>query len=205
MTLDDHRRTQDASTARFKATLKGEGFVRGLRFRPAGFRALYPSSMRDLADRVAPASTVFGTFMVAPTSFADTPAALCGYVRALRQSAPRPVDDDTIAKVNDLVALAQRDGSILRVDGLADRAGVSPRSLHRLFADYVGVSSKWVVRRARVQDAAERVARGEPVAWADVAASLGYSDQAHLIRDFSAQVGCTPAAYAARCAARAPT
>jgi AraC-like DNA-binding protein len=30
-----------------------------------------------------------------------------------------------------------------------------------------------------------------------VAAELGYSDQAHLIREFRAAVGTTPAAYAA--------
>ena len=35
------------------------------------------------------------------------------------------------------------------------------------------------------------------MSWADVAADLGYADQAHLIRDFRAATGQTPAAYAA--------
>jgi len=39
--------------------------------------------------------------------------------------------------------------------------------------------------------------------WAGLAVDLGYHDQAHLIRDFKAQVGFTPAVYAARCAAGA--
>jgi hypothetical protein len=42
------------------------------------------------------------------------------------------------------------------------------------------------------------------VAWAALALELGYHDQAHLIRDFKAQVGFTPAAYAERCAASLP-
>ncbi len=52
-----------------------------------------------------------------------------------------------------------------------------------------------------VQEAAERVAANAPVAWAALALELGYHDQAHLIRDFRAQIGFTPATYARRCAA----
>jgi len=41
------------------------------------------------------------------------------------------------------------------------------------------------------------------VDWAGAAQELGYHDQAHLIRDFRAQIGSTPAAYARRCGASA--
>jgi AraC-like DNA-binding protein len=53
-----------------------------------------------------------------------------------------------------------------------------------------------VIQRRRLLDAAERVHAGEPVAWADLAGELGYSDQAHLVRDFAAAVGTPPASYA---------
>ena len=106
--------------------------------------------------------------------------------------------------VNRLVALAQEDRDIMQAQDLAHVAGSSVRSLHRLFERYVGVGPKWIVRRSRVQEAAERVARGERVRWAVIARDLGYHDQAHLIRDFRAQVGATPAAYARRCASVTP-
>ncbi len=65
-----------------------------------------------------------------------------------------------------------------------------------MFAEYAGVSPTWVLRRYRLLDAAESVRHGNNVVWAEVAAELGYSDQAHLVRDFSAAIGNTPAAYA---------
>ena len=58
----------------------------------------------------------------------------------------------------------------------------------------MGVSPKWVMRRARLHDAAERADGGEPVDWAALAADLGYADQAHLTRDFTVTIGVPPAA-----------
>jgi AraC-like DNA-binding protein len=66
-----------------------------------------------------------------------------------------------------------------------------------LFGDYVGVSPKWVMRRARLHEAALRADGGEPVDWAALAADLGYADQAHLTREFTATIGVPPSRYAA--------
>lgn len=189
-------RVHGPGTARFVARLSGQAWVTGIRFTPAGFSAFSRWPMRMLVDRVAPACEVLGRQPPpVPTSPEEARIHLTAYLRA-HGSVPSPM----IARVDRLVAKAQKDASIVRADVLADEAGVSTRSLHRLFEHYVGVSSKWIVRRARVQDAAERVARGERVDWAVVAQELGYHDQAHLIRDFRAQIGETPAAYARRCA-----
>jgi AraC-like DNA-binding protein len=84
---------------------------------------------------------------------------------------------------------------------LARRHGISARTLQRLFRRYIGVSPKWVLKRYRVHEAAERIAAGEAPDAARLAAELGYFDQSHLIRDFTAQVGCSPGRYAALCTA----
>lgn len=83
---------------------------------------------------------------------------------------------------------------------LAGTIDMSPRRLQRLFDAYVGASPKWVIRRYRIQEAAARAARG-PVAWAQLAVDLGYSDQAHFVRDFVANVGVTPTQYTRLCGA----
>jgi AraC-like DNA-binding protein len=71
-----------------------------------------------------------------------------------------------------------------------------------LFADYVGVSPKWVMRRARLHEAASRADSGEVVDWAQLAFDLGYADQAHLTRDFTDTIGVPPAQYAASASLR---
>ena len=82
------------------------------------------------------------------------------------------------------------------MDDLVDRYGLNKRMLQRLFARYVGVSPKWVIQRYRLNEAAEQLATGESVSQAELALNLGYSDQAHFIRDFKSIVGVSPAAYA---------
>jgi AraC-like DNA-binding protein len=81
------------------------------------------------------------------------------------------------------------------VDQVADVAGLSVRSLQRLFATYVGVSPKAVLARYRLQDAAAAIDEGAVIDLAGLAASLGWFDQAHFSREFRSVVGMTPSAY----------
>jgi transcriptional regulator GlxA family with amidase domain len=77
-------------------------------------------------------------------------------------------------------------------------AQMSVRNLQRAFADYVGAGPKWVIQRCRLQDAAARAAAAESVDWSSLAVELGFADQAHLTRAFTATVGTPPATYAKR-------
>jgi len=58
------------------------------------------------------------------------------------------------------------------------------------------VSPKWVIKRYRLHEVAERLAGGEVVDWPGMVVELGYSDQAHFIKDFKTIVGSTPGEYA---------
>jgi AraC-like DNA-binding protein len=94
------------------------------------------------------------------------------------------------------VRLLEQDRTLPRVDALAQALGASVRTVQRLFADHVGVGPSWVARRFRLHEVALAATRGEDVDWAALAAELGYCDQAHLVRDFTATVGTPPARYA---------
>jgi len=69
------------------------------------------------------------------------------------------------------------------------------RTMQRLFARHVGVSPKWVIRRKRLHEAAERLADDDPPDLAALAVDLGYADQAHFVRDFRDLVGVPPGSY----------
>jgi AraC-like DNA-binding protein len=183
----------------FSRRLVGRGHVLGASFVPAGFHGYYRSDVADLYDRLLPAADVLGVddrptadVVLAPdVSDADMAAALAAYLQAVGCE-----PDPRASEVRSVVDHAETDRSVTRADGLASYAGVSVRTLQREFARYVGVGPKWVVQRFRLLDAAAVARSGEDVDWAALAAELGFSDQAHLVRRFTDVVGTPPATYA---------
>ena len=178
--------------------LRGAGYAVGARFRPGGFRPLLGGRVADLTDRHRPVAQVLGrdtTELARAVAATDDPgervALLAGF---LAEDWPDP--DPTVEQVAGVVDLIADDRGITRVVQVAERAGLTVRSLQRLFAEYVGAGPKWVIQRCRLQDAAARVATQDALDWAELATELGFSDQAHLTRAFTAIIGVPPATYA---------
>jgi AraC-like DNA-binding protein len=185
----------------FTRSLSGLGLAFGVRFTPGGFRPFWQAPISQLTDRVVPAARLFGpraekTRQAIIGDFDADDGVMAGYAEALLRSA-LPERDPLAEQAAALVARITEDPGLRRVDQLSAESGMTVRSLQRLFADYVGVSPKWVMRRARLHEAAERADSGEPVDWAALASDLGYADQAHLTRDFTVTIGVPPARYAA--------
>jgi AraC-like DNA-binding protein len=82
----------------------------------------------------------------------------------------------------------------LRLESIADRAGVGPRHLIRCFRQVLDMTPQEYVRQARVGAAAARLRRGETAA--RTAPDVGFADQPHMTRAFRGVMGITPAAYA---------
>ncbi|MEE1768060.1 helix-turn-helix domain-containing protein [Streptomyces sp. JV185] len=183
--------------ALFTQKLAGRGRVCGVQFRPGGFRPFAPDRpVSQWTGRRLPAAEVFTppappSDVLGPADEDARVAALDAYLLAL---APEP--DPQAERAMALVDLVRTDRTVRRVGELARMEGVSSRSLQRLFATYVGVGPKWVILRYRIHEALERAESDRQVDWAALAAELGYSDQAHLTRDFTATVGVPPTAFA---------
>ncbi|KAB1906215.1 AraC family transcriptional regulator [Micromonospora sp. AMSO31t] len=193
-------------TGLFTVTLRDAGRVTGVQFRPGGFRPFWRRPVAELTGRrltlaagPPPAGTApAGPFAAGPVC-PGTDAQRCRRLDDLL-TAWQPVPDPLTAEAIALVEEIRADRSVLRVDDFARRHGISARRLQRLFLDHVGVGPKWVIRRYRLQEAIEQAAAG-PLDWSRVAADLGYADQAHLVREFTAVTGVSPAAYARSLAA----
>jgi len=180
----------------FAQKLEGKGRVCGIKFRPGAFRAVAPdrpvsewTGLRVRQPDVLP--DIDPGTILDPADDTARVTALDSFLLALDL---RPDPQAELATT--LVDRIRADRTIRRVTDFAHAEGLSVRLLQRLFAAYVGVGPKWVILRYRIHEALERAGAEEPVDWAGLAADLGYADQAHLVRDFTATVGVTPTAYA---------
>ena len=183
--------------------LAGSGWGVGVKFRPGGFSGFLGRPVHEITDRSVSLPHVFGEpardLERAAAAEADPDAKIAlteAFLRA-RMPPPEPEVDLVQAVVIDMLAVDP--GST--VSEVARRHAVSTRTLQRLFRRHVGVGPKWVLRRYRLQEAAEQLAAGERSDWTRLALDLGYFDHAHFIRDFRAVVGRSPAEYEAQCAA----
>lgn len=97
--------------------------------------------------------------------------------------------------------LLQRSRGRAPVSALAERVGLSRRQLSTLFRREVGRTPKTVAMLMRFEYATARIAgdarRHRRVDLAGIAAQAGYSDQAHLTREFVRFAGVPPGAWLA--------
>jgi AraC-like DNA-binding protein len=84
----------------------------------------------------------------------------------------------------------------LAVEALADEQHVSRRQLERDFEHWVGTSPRHLARVARVQAVSRRAQSGASLA--DIAADVGFADQAHMSRVVRQLTGLTPRGFVRR-------
>jgi len=201
---------QGVVTGSFVLDLRGWGRVFGVKFRPGGFGAF---TGRDVASWTGRSVSA-----VDPSEEPVLPDAAGLRDRVLAEDdddrraalvdahllAHAPGHDPRYEEVLTLVRWMLADPGVVGVEQVAERAGLSVRTLQRLFRRYVGVGPKWLVQRYRLHDAITAIDAGEvgPGGLGDLAARLGWYDQAHFTRDFTALVGRSPATYAAGTATR---
>jgi AraC-like DNA-binding protein len=179
--------------------LVGSGWAVAALTRPGGLGAFLTGPASAFTDRVVPLGGAIGVpeaALVDQITAEPDEAARAGLLAAALERAVDPRRAGPARQVAGAARLAEANRAVRRLGDLSELTGLGPRTLQRMFLQYAGVSPMWVIRRYRLLDAAESVQAGTPVSWAEVAAELGYADQAHLTRDFRAAIGQTPAGYA---------
>ena len=179
--------------------LRGRGMVIGTKFRPGGFSGFRPGPVSAISGHALTMSDAFGpagaeldgAMAAAHWDVGATILAVSSFLRARR-----PAADPQRALVMAVLSAMRAAEPGMRVVELAARFAITPRTMQRLFARHVGASPKQVLQRLRRQQAIDRL-NDEPVQLAQLAAALGYFDQAHLARDFRATLGRSPSAVSA--------
>src|SRR5262249_32387941 len=167
--------------------------VMGVHFRPGGasrvlgipagaladshvaLEALWGRSARDLRARLCAASTPAQRFEVleeALTARLSRPSKSHGAVR---------------------FALGALERAPMRITELARSVNLSHRRFIDVFTSAVGMTPKLFARVRRFQRAAELARHKATPDWVQLALDCGYCDQSHMIRDFVAFSGFSPA------------
>jgi AraC-like DNA-binding protein len=116
----------------------------------------------------------------------------------IRQSfGARPLAVDT-GSVRDLAErlrahLDERLFEPVTIGAAAAAIGVAPTQIARAFASVFGIPPHAYVTGRRIEAARDRILAGQPLA--DVAAEVGFHDQAHLSRRFARFLGTTPGRF----------
>ena len=93
-----------------------------------------------------------------------------------------------------------RSGGGIRIATLAEEIGWSRKHLVDRFRSEFGLGPKSLARMMRFHRACRLARTGTSSGWAGIAADSGFSDQAHLVREFTALAGEPPTAWARRLA-----
>jgi AraC-like DNA-binding protein len=109
-----------------------------------------------------------------------------------RLRVPQP-EPGRIHRAIDL-ARVRLDDQKLAITDLAEAAGLSLYHFMRCFRATTGVTAHAMVVQLRLAEARRLLAAGKPAA--EIACSVGFADQSHLIRRFQAAFGVTPGQYA---------
>ncbi len=181
-------------TAPLRLSANGAVDVVGIRFRTASARSVLALPLGELTDRVeslgdvapglARQLTVAAARSRAPNVRAAT---LLDILARYIVRAPDPLATAVIRSLD--AAHAPRVGHI------ADRYGVTARTLERRVREHVGLSPNVMRRVLRFRRAFRMLDQAPAGTWARVAARAGYFDQAHLIRDFRQFAGAAPSEF----------
>ena len=160
-------------------------------FEPAGVSDLFGIPINRMVNTYVDAATVLPGAAslwdrLALTRTFDERVRMTETYLLARVSAATPRWEMQVANV----ILRQR--GTVRVCDLAATYGLSVRQFERRFAAAVGVTPKAFARVARFQSALDAKVTTPSRTWCDVAHSLGYHDQMHLIHDFSQLGGASP-------------
>ncbi|MEM7154369.1 MAG: AraC family transcriptional regulator [Myxococcota bacterium] len=176
--------------------------VLGVSFRPHGAHAVLGVPLAEIADRVVALDDLWGA--------------------AARQLRER-IGDRTLIEARLRTAEAWLTERLAGYEAEPARArvferamnglcGVPPRSIRELCAEvgvshkhfidrcrrFVGVPPQQVIRIRRLLRTLEAIDPQRPVDWATLAASGGYCDQSHLVREFGRLATMTPRQYLQR-------
>jgi AraC-like DNA-binding protein len=179
--------------------LSGTIDMLGVRLRPgaiAGFGRIPADQLLDAAAPISSLPFSFGVSVAELADVADPSAQIRLLIEACRMRvATLDQPDPVVRQALAWWARAER-SEFPAISVLTRDLGLSERAFERRFVAQVGLTPVRYRRLARLRTVL-RLHAGGLRDWAAIAASTGFSDQSHLVRDCRAFTGLTPTEWAA--------
>lgn len=176
--------------------LTGASWAVGVLCRPAAALLLGDVPPRELVARGAAGIPLPDSPLTAVALAMDEApdAARARLVAVLRSWLAPLADrvDSSGVTLNAVCRLAEEDESLTRAAELAERVGMTQRSLERLVGERLGVTPKWLIECRRLQNAATQLFADGATDLSVLAAELGYADYAHFSRRYKTVLAETP-------------
>jgi len=174
------------------------GPIMGVHFKPGGAFPFFGGLVSEIADTHIGLEVIWGAearrlrerLYEAPTA-------------ELRLHILEQILQSCLAKGKELrgdvtYALSRLKRCAIPVGELANELGLSHRRFIEVFTTQVGMTPNLFRRVRRFQRAALLAGRNPTLSWGELSLDCGYFDQSHMIRDFQAFSGFTPADYVGR-------
>jgi AraC family transcriptional regulator len=165
----------------------------GVKKSDRGFRVLRLPPLRELSSLIARARA--GLEYLADTPWEELSIELAAATMRVERGISSRAENSppsAIARVTRSVrAIERRPDGVLGLGALAREAGLSPYHFLRTFERFTGLTPHQYVRRARLRDAASRLAaeRGKVL---DIAYDCGFGDVSNFNRAFRSEFGVSP-------------
>jgi AraC-like DNA-binding protein len=167
-----------------------------LALRPAAARALLGLPPGELASTVVELDDILGTSArVVGERLREAPTWMERFDLVEELLLERWADEpapETRAELGWAWRRLRETAGTVGVEDLAAEVGWSRRHLTDRFTTEYGLGPKVAARVMRFERAVNRLRRDPKVKLAELAAELGYADQAHLTREWKTIVGCSP-------------
>jgi AraC-like DNA-binding protein len=182
--------------------LRPTGLIRvlGVRFHPYGAAALIKAPQHELTGMTIGVDALAGPLGRALQEVRDSAADLDQAVTRVQHTLLRWLEPDRIdPRVRCAVQAINRRRGLVSIGDVAASVSTTRRHLERRFLESVGVTPKRLARITRFQHALRILENSNsPAPGTHTAATCGYADQAHFVRDFRDLAGCPPGEHLLR-------
>jgi AraC-like DNA-binding protein len=184
----------------FMTDTEEEASILGIHMRPGGAFALLGLPAGELANAHVDLRTVWGPSVVGLRERLCAARAPAERFQLLESALIARLAEPSTrhGAVRCALNLLTRSHGRARVRDVAKAVDLSQRRLIEVFTNEVGLTPKLFGRVQRFQRALALARNDAGLDWAELAAACGYFDQSHLIRDFVAFAGMSPADYRRR-------